>query len=212
MLNIYRKDKWFIYKYYKSNVFVGEIKNKLFIKKIKCGRYRICIKNYINCLFIISTVFMIMYIKNMYLLILIFIIMFFVRLIISYFDISKIEDDNNILIGKMNYVIFSHIIKITLFDDEYEIYSHGGNCFSVTKNNMQIALIRTNGKIIMNELNFVIDCLSCYYDLLSLFIILIDSKFYNYVIGRCSNTIYFSMHTYNLDDKHRERTMWGSGE
>lgn len=130
----------------------------------------------------------------------------------SYFDISKIEDDNNILIGKMNYVIFSHIIKITLFDDEYEIYSHGGNCFSVTKNNMQIALIRTNGKIIMNELNFVIDCLSCYYDLLSLFIILIDSKFYNYVIGRCSNTIYFSMHTYNLYDKHRERTMWGSGE
>lgn len=212
MLNIYRKAKWFAYKYYKSNVFVGEITNKLFTKKIICDRYRISIKSYINYISIISAVFMIIYIKNMYLLSLLFIIIFFARLIISYLDISKIKDNNNILIGKMNYVMFSHSIKITLFDDEYEIYSHGDNHFSVTKNNIQIALIRTNGKIIMNELNFVVDCLSCYYDLLSLFVILIDSKFYSYLIGRRSNTIYFSMHTYNLYDKHRERTMWRSGE
>lgn len=207
---IYRKVKFLSYKYYKTKAFLGESKNRLLVRKIIYDKYRISIKSYINYIFLTAIVFTVLYIKNMQFLFLLFIIIFLIRLVFSLFDTSKITDDNNNFIGTMKHVTFSNTIEFVLYGDKYEVYSHGGNVFSVIKNNFQIALIKTNGKIIANELCFEVDCLNDYRDLLPLFVICTDCKFYSYILGRRNNLIYFPMNTYNWYDKHRERTLWKS--
>lgn len=198
------------YKYYKSNKLLGEIKNRLVIRKIIYDRYRIIIKNYVNYIFLLEIIFFIIYMENIQLLFFVFIISFLARIILSLFETSKIKDINNINIGIMKHVILSNTVKIILYKDIYEIYSHGSNVFSVTKNDIQIALIKSSGKIIANEFCFEVDCLGNYYNLLPLFVICIDSKFYSYRLGIRNSLIYFPVNTYNFNDKHRERTIWRS--
>lgn len=209
MVKIYRKIKYLNYKYYERNKLLGEINNKLFFKEIKCCGYKIIVKSYINFIFYLTTFIIVVYLKNLKLSLLLCIILLLFRYVWSLYDTSKINIQNYIA-GEMKHIMFSNTIKIHLENDEYEIYSHGGNYFSILKNSFQIALISTSGKVIMNELYFVTDCLSDYRDIITLFIICIDSKFYGYKIGRRGNLIYFPINTYNFYDRHRERMLWNS--
>lgn len=209
MLKICRKTKFINYEYYNNHTLIGKITNKIFINIIKFSNYKILFKTYVNIIFYLSIFITIIYSNNIKLTLLLFIIIFLFRYIWSLYDISKIYIQNNV-VGSVKHTIFSNTIKINLNSDKYEIYSHGGNYFSVMKDNFQIALINTDGKIIMNELYFVADYLSDYYDILILFIILIDSVFYKPKIGKRTNLIYFSNTTYNFHDKHKERTIWKS--
>lgn len=209
MLKIYRKIKYINYQYYNKNEFIGKIINRIFFKIIQFSDYKIILKSYVNFIFYLAIFVIIIGLKNLKLTLILCIVLSLFRYILSLYDISKIYIKNNI-VGSIKHTIFSNTIKINLNNEKYEIYSHGGNYFSVMKGNFQIALINTNGKIIMNELYFVADYLSDYYDILVLFIILIDSIFYNHKIGERKNLIYFSSTTYNIYDKHKERIIWKS--
>ena len=209
MVKIYRKIKFLNYKYYEINKLLGEMSNKLFFKEIKCYGYKIIVKNYVNFIFYFTTFIILVSLKSIKLSLLLCIILLLFRYVYSLYDTSKIYRQNYIA-GKMKHIMFSNTIKIYLENDEYEIYSHGGNYFSILKNNLQIALVNTNGKVIMNELYFLVDCLDDYYNIIILFIMCIDSKFYGYKIGRSSNLIYFPINTYNFYDRQRERMLWNS--
>lgn len=209
MLKIYRKIKYINYEYYNKNELIGKIINRFFLKIIRFSDYKIILKSYINLIFYLAILVTIISLKNLKLTLILCIVLALLRYILSLFDISKIYRKNNV-VGSIKHTMFSNTIRINLSNEKYEIYSHGGNYFSVMKDNIQIALINTNGKIIMNELYFMADCLSDYYDILTLFIILIDSIFYNHKIGERKNLIHSSSITYNIYDKHKERIVWKS--
>lgn len=192
-MKIYRRDTLFGYKYYgsyyKSNNILGIIKNKIYKKNILYKKYNICIYNLINFICILFFVFTVFKTKNIFYYTLSLIIIFCFKLAYSHFSFSKVKE-SNIVVGKMQYVMFSNTINITLNSVNYEIYSHGGNYFSITENNKQIALIKASDQIIANEFSFSIDYQYPYSDLIILFVMCLDNKFYGHKPGVKRNPIY----------------------
>lgn len=212
-MKIYREDTLLRYKYYKSyyksNTVLGEIKKKIYKKNIIYNKYNICIYNVVNFMYVLCFLSMVFISKNIFGYIVSFTILFCLKLMYSHISFSKIRE-NNIVVGKMQYVMFSNTINIILNNISYEIYSHGGNLFSVTENNTQIALIKASDKIIANEFSFSIDCQDSYCNLVILFVMCIDDKFYGHKLGVRRNLIYNLVNTHNICDEHKERLLWKS--
>lgn len=209
MFKIYRKYNLFGRKYFtKDNTINSSIKNTIIINTIDCCGYKIIINNYVDIIFIFLLLFaVIRCMENLKQIVFYFCILLFLRYIWSVFSKLKIKF-NNSTVGSIKHLFFSNTINILLNENKYEIYSHGGNYFSIMKNDVQIALINTDGKMVMNELCF--DCKYSNEDMrnIALFTILIDTYFYKYKIGTKKNMIISNEFTYNFFDRHRERLFW----
>ncbi len=209
MLKIYRKYNLFGRKYFtKDNAFSGSVKNTILVNTVDCCGYKIIINNYVDLIFIFLLLFTVIgSMDNLKHIIFYFCILLFFRFMWSIFSKLKIKF-NNSTVGSIKHLFFSNTINILLNENKYEIYSHGGNYFSIMKNDVQIALINTDGKIVMNELCF--DCKYSNEDMrnIALFTILIDTYFYKYKIGTKKNMIISNEFTYNFFDRHRERLFW----
>lgn len=209
MFKIYRKYNLFGRKYFtKDNTINGSIKNTIIINTVNCCGYKIIINNYVDLIFIFLLLFdVIRSMDNLKQIVFYFCILLFLKYICSVFIKLKIKF-NNSTVGSIKHLFLSNTINILLNENKYEIYSHGGNYFSIMKNNIQIALINTDGKIVMNEL-----CFACKYsneDIknIALFTMIIDTYFYKYKIGNKKNMIISKEFTYNFFDRHRERLFW----
>lgn len=209
MLKIYRKYNLFGRKYFtKDNTINGSIKNTIIINTVNCCGYKIIINNYVDLIFIFLLLFaVIRSMDNLKQIVFYFCILLFLKYIWSVFIKLKIKF-NNSTVGSIKHLFLSNTINILLNENKYEIYSHGGNYFSIMKNDIQIALINTDGKIVMNEL-----CFACKYsneDMknIALFMMIIDTYFYKYKIGTKKNMIISKEFTYNFFDRHRERLFW----
>ena len=182
MFKIYRKYNLFGRKYFtKDNTINGSIKNTIIINTVNCCGYKIIINNYVDIIFVFLLLLVVIWSMDN------------LKQIVFYFCIL---------------LFLSNTINILLNENKYEIYSHGGNYFSIMKNDVQIALINTDGKIVMNEL-----CFACKYsneDIknIALFTMIIDTYFYKYKIGNKKNMIISKEFTYNFFDRHRERLFW----
>lgn len=211
MLKVYRKIKYLNYGYYNYSVKVllGKVKNKILFKEIMFCDYKVFLKSYINIIFCFLVFCIVIYCVNIKITGVLCVLVLFLRYICSFFDKPKIKKRNKI-VGEVKHIIFTNKIKISLNNELYEIYSHGGNYFSVMKGDDQIALINTNGKVIMNELCFMADCVSDCNEIVTLFIFFIDTMFYGYKIGRRSNRIFSQTTTLNFSNKHKERLYWSS--
>lgn len=206
MLKICRKSRLLSNTYYKNNSIFGEVKNYIIFQKIIYRSYKITIKKYLD-LILFFIVILLLSFKNLVLLFTLFLVLLLLRYIWSLCDISRITEKNNV-VGDMNYILFSNTIKLTIYGNKYEIYSHGNNCFSIMKNNIQIALINTDGKIVANELCFIIDYIDDCQNILPLLVICIDWVFYKQKLGKRNNLICSKRITYNFHDLHKERLLW----
>ena len=159
MFKIYRKYNLFGRKYFtKDNTINGSIKNTIIINTVNCCGYKIIINNYVDLIFIFLLLFaVIRSMDNLKQIVFYFCILLFLKYVWSVFIKLKIKF-NNSTVGSIKHLFLSNTINILLNENKYEIYSHGGNYFSIMKNDIQIALINTDGKIVMNEL-----CFACKY-------------------------------------------------
>lgn len=212
MLKIYRKNAVLKRKYYNSNELIGEVKNRIFFKKVECNNYKLILNKYVDIIFYLILFFILIYCliikQSLFLLFFMLIIELLLRYVYSFRSVGKVIKTDEVMIGYVYHILFSNKIKIMLGNNEYEVYSHGENYFSVMVNNMQIALINTNGKIIMNELCFTANYLSDYLDILVFIMICIDFMFYKNMFGKKQNPIFSNKTTFNIYDKHKERLIW----
>ena len=151
MFKIYRKYNLFGRKYFtKDNTINGSIKNTIILNILDCCEYKIIINNYVDIIFVFLLLLaVIRSMDNLKQVVFYFCILLILKYVWSVFIKLKIKF-NNSTVGSIKHLFLSNTINILLNENKYEIYSHGGNYFSIMKNDIQIALINTDGKIVMN--------------------------------------------------------------
>lgn len=210
MLKYYRKINVLKcrYDYYEKLKLIGSIYNKILFKRIISDCYKTNAPSFLKYLFIIVVIIFGRFTTNFNDFILMLILSTSILCFLSHFITYNIYDLNNKPLGKIKSTIFSNIVNIYLVNDKYEIYSHGGNYFSVMKNDVQIALINSTGKVIVNELHFNIECKKEYTNIIILIVMIIDYKYYGFKLGKKVNLLYSWTNTFNFNDRHRERLFW----
>ena len=127
-----RKYNLFGRKYFtKDNTINGSIKNTIIINTVNCCGYKIIINNYVDLIFIFLLLFaVIRSMDNLKQIVFYFCILLFLKYVWSVFIKLKIKF-NNSTVGSIKHLFLSNTINILLNENKYEIYSHGGNYFSI---------------------------------------------------------------------------------